>query len=87
MLILQTTNGNQTHACDTFSTHNGKGDPAPLGRKLAGEHTRRTTLRILQKVGTTHEERTTPRTVTSRLSLATSKCVKYGILYALTDSN
>lgn len=50
MLFLQATNGNQTHAYDTFSTHNGKGDPAPLGRKFAGEHTRRPSHRTLQKV-------------------------------------
>lgn len=52
MLFLQATNGYQTHAYDTFSAHHGKGDPAPLGRKFAGEHTRRTNHRTLQKVCT-----------------------------------
>lgn len=50
MLFLQATNGNQTHAYDTFSAHNVNGEPAPLGRKFAGEHTRRTNHRTLPKV-------------------------------------
>lgn len=50
MSIRYHTNGNQTHAYDTFTNDNGKGDPASLGRKLTGEYTRRPNRRSFQKV-------------------------------------